>query len=71
MGNIANVEIELRKLGQLGLEDIDSAKKSLVLLLLYNDIIGNYIDKLIIKMEELGYSKESINKLMEKLNSAK
>lgn len=66
-----NIELALKQLGQLGLEDVDYAKKSLTLLILYKDIIENYIDKIIDRMEELGYSKKSINKLLEKLKGGK
>lgn len=65
------MEIKLRKLGQLGLEDIDSAKKSLTSLVLYKNIIDEYICKITKQMEEFGYSKEYVNKLLEKLSSAK
>ncbi len=58
-----NVEIDLRALGQIGLEDIDSTKKTLVDFIIYRSVVNLYIEKFVKKMKDEGYSKEMIMKI--------
>lgn len=58
-----NIEIDLRALGQIGLEDIDSTKKTLVDFIIYRSVVNLYIEKFVKKMKDEGYSKEMIMKI--------
>jgi hypothetical protein len=56
-----DLEIPIRSLGQKGLEDTDSAKKVLVDLVLYRNIMNDYVDRICDKLRKDGIGEKYIN----------